>query len=828
MTEIEKLILAVESRGAADVNKQLDDMDKKVKTTEKSWGSLKSTVAGFVAAGVAVAGVAYLITKKLTESTRSYQDYNAQLVVATKSQANATQAYEALVNFATQTPYSVKEGTDAFIKLVNLGLNPSERALRSYGNTASAMNRQLIDFVDAVGHASTGQFESLRSFGVQAINMGAKVAFSFQGTTTTVANNAKAIEGYLMSIGENQFAGAMEKRMKTLTGVMSNLEDAWDQMWVAIAQQGPDSLITRAFQMAGDALTEITAEIKSGQLQAELKAIWMQVSDIGDVFKGLWDLINPVFKQLADWLGLTDSTAKQVFSIRFPSYAKLAFNSMKAEANLWKEETAESFIYVADFAKIEFERILALAEGLGEQMGRAVRQGVSGAATVAKGFATGGVPGAATAAIVATQDAINKGTQTQGNWLDDINAKYDAQQEKIRAAYEEQRKQSELTADSIDKDLNTEWASSDALFGDQMNNANKLRAAYDATQEAKKGKGDQLSQFQVQGTGGISAQEQKALDDAKRRAFDQNVKDLEGSLVGENEVVSRGYQQQRDIILASVTDTEEQKKDKILQLLNGSIMSEHDALVAQYEARRQFILSDTQLTGEQQQALLTRLAAQQSQAMLQLDLANQKKRLDAASTFFGNIASIGSTFGKKGFEIAKAAAIAQATIKTYESATSAYASLSGIPYVGPALGAAAAAAAIVAGAANIAQIKAQQYTPAYAMGGMIPAGKVGLVGEAGPEIVKGPAIVTSAATTSSMMNRASSGVANVSVHNYGAPADVSASTDPNGNLMLILTPLLEQNKKQTKTEMAHEVLKGGTPFTKNVEKIYGLGRGNNA
>jgi hypothetical protein len=99
------------------------------------------------------------------------------------------------------------------------------------------------------------------------------------------------------------------------------------------------------------------------------------------------------------------------------------------------------------------------------------------------------------------------------------------------------------------------------------------------------------------------------------------------------------------------------------------------------------------------------------------------KYLDAASEFFGNLSSMGSAFGEKGFKIAKAAAIAQATIKTYESATSAYASLAGIPYVGPALGAAAAAAAIAAGVANIATISAQQYQApsagSFAGGGIV-------------------------------------------------------------------------------------------------------------
>ena len=58
----------------------------------------------------------------------------------------------------------------------------------------------------------------------------------------------------------------------------------------------------------------------------------------------------------------------------------------------------------------------------------------------------------------------------------------------------------------------------------------------------------------------------------------------------------------------------------------------------------------------------------------------------------------------------KAAAIGSAIISTYESANNAFNSLSGIPIVGPALGAVAAAGAVASGIANVKSIKS---TPTY-------------------------------------------------------------------------------------------------------------------
>jgi hypothetical protein len=63
---------------------------------------------------------------------------------------------------------------------------------------------------------------------------------------------------------------------------------------------------------------------------------------------------------------------------------------------------------------------------------------------------------------------------------------------------------------------------------------------------------------------------------------------------------------------------------------------------------------------------------------------------------------------KEFFQLYKAAAIAQTIIDTYQAAQAAYKSMVGIPYVGPALAVAAAAAAVAAGLARVNAIQQQQ------------------------------------------------------------------------------------------------------------------------
>ena len=91
----------------------------------------------------------------------------------------------------------------------------------------------------------------------------------------------------------------------------------------------------------------------------------------------------------------------------------------------------------------------------------------------------------------------------------------------------------------------------------------------------------------------------------------------------------------------------------------------------------------------------------------QWDMMNAEMRRDfviaAAAQTFANVASIAGENSKVG----KAAAIAATIIDTYQSATASYKALAGIPIVGPALGAVAAAAAVAAGIENVKRIKQQ-------------------------------------------------------------------------------------------------------------------------
>lgn len=141
------------------------------------------------------------------------------------NEAAANKAYKTINDFAAKTPYQLEEVMGGFIKLKNMGLDPSTDALTAYGNTASAMGKSLNDMIEAVADAATGEFERLKEFGIKAKQQGDYVTFTFRGVETTVKKDSKQIELYLKNIGNTQFAGGIEAQSKTFKGQLSTMMD---------------------------------------------------------------------------------------------------------------------------------------------------------------------------------------------------------------------------------------------------------------------------------------------------------------------------------------------------------------------------------------------------------------------------------------------------------------------------------------------------------------------------------------------------------------------------------------------------------------------------
>ena len=239
-------------------------------------------------AGVSVGAFA----AKLVQTQREFDVLNASLVTVTGSSGAAAREFAWIKQFAAETPYSLNQVTQSFIKMKAMGLDASEAALRSYGNTASAMGKDLDQMIEAVADAATGEFERLKEFGIKAKQQGDRVSLTFQGVTKTVGNNAAEIIKYLQDIGNNEFASAMAERAKTLDGAISNLGDTWDGLFRTINDNNAGGLIYDSVTVASGALRDAIDVLDGMSIAAESNA--RQTGAMATVQEGIATIFETV------------------------------------------------------------------------------------------------------------------------------------------------------------------------------------------------------------------------------------------------------------------------------------------------------------------------------------------------------------------------------------------------------------------------------------------------------------------------------------------------------------------------------------------------------
>ena len=261
-----ELEIKVVSDKVLQAERRLDGLEKQSKKTEKA---TKGVAKGFGVAAVAVAGLtaATAALWSTFNNIRSAQKLNAMLKTATGSIEGAEEAMSSLSATARQMPNTLQEIVQSFITLKNLGLDPSEEALISYGNTAAAMGKSLDQFIEAVADATTNEFERLKEFGIKSKQEGDNVKFTFQGVTTTVRKSAGDIEKFLQNLGNVQFAGAMAEQMETIDGRLSLLSDAWFQFSTALGETGLGDLVGGIIEAPTNALNDAALSIKEASFE---------------------------------------------------------------------------------------------------------------------------------------------------------------------------------------------------------------------------------------------------------------------------------------------------------------------------------------------------------------------------------------------------------------------------------------------------------------------------------------------------------------------------------------------------------------------------------
>lgn len=216
------------------------------------------------------------------------------------------------------------------------------------------------------------------------------------------------------------------------------------------------------------------------------------------------------------------------------------------------------------------------------------------------------------------------------------------------------------------------------------------------------------------------------------------------------EQLASGLQAAEQTYNQTVTEIVRKGQDTLFQ----GLLTEEEQIRQSYERRREDILNLTVENEAARQEALLRLEEDFAARKAALQAQRDHATLSAAGQLFGGLAGLAKAYaGKQSgiyrvlFATSKAFAIADAAVQLQNAIAKAW-------NAPPPLNFAQVGAVASATAGLVGQIASVNYAGAYDLGGSIPVGRVGMVGEAGPEFVRGPAQVTSRRDTARILERA--------------------------------------------------------------------------
>lgn len=352
---------------------------------------------------------------------------------------------------------------------------------------------------------------------------------------------------------------------------------------------------------------------------------------------------------------------------------------------------------------------------------------------------------------------------------------------------------------------------------DSKKSATELKNAQEQNAEVIKRLGDELRLAGLKGKELAEAQALLKLNDYATPEQVEQVKQLSAELQRVEEIERRrkefGDGSVRDKVLGDVQPLSGGEFDNQNERYQAEQKAEEERYAAQQQRLREAL--DLQLvTKAEYQALELEMYQTHSDRMYQIDQARTQMQLKTWSDGFGQMSSdlmaFASTFASENsamFKVAKAAAVAQTIIETYAAAQKAYSAMASIPYVGPALGIAAAGAAIGAGMARVSAIRSQSMGGGRLYGGPVGANSMHRVNENGqPELLNmanGRQFLIPNGRGNVVSNNdaagGNGGVPAVTIINNGPPITARAEMDDQGRIKMIVDAAVNEVAGQLAT-----------------------------
>ena len=692
-------------------------------------------------AAIATGAMAGAVSKELIATEKSV----AAFIESTGSLADARAQFEMLQQAARDTIQPFDALKAAALDLRRNGIEPTAAQLKTFSQIAYSSGQSLETVAGAFTGVLRGNYRGLQQLGITAKDTGDTLVLTYKGVTTEIQKNTGALAGYFSEIGR-QNDGALEYLQSGLTGAVNQMENAWGDFYRAIGESGLGDLFRDMVRDAATSLDEITAWINDNK--EPIRAFFQDISDswreikkvTTQVFDDITDTVNDFWE--SSGLAAVTGTGNMIDALsQLFNFARAGFLQVMKYANLaWAGIRG-----IKDIGAASFEGVLT-----------AIKTG-----SLAEGQKV--IENAIISAAESSEEIIRIYDNATDDLFGDIKKNLDRIKE-ARLGYEDLKPGETFNYRTWEQG----GAPKSREFGQQTTTTTtttttgKGGGGKAAPKPEKDGWPEYFAGVKALAKNGYTAVEKL------RAEHEERIQELNRQFAESNSATEAEYDAAKKVIDDDYMRQFREQQQEARDFLRDMRADETDAIDAEYRERLE------RLRLYHEQGFLLEAEYQQGLADIRKDYEKKrdatktalppevKKETESLREIAGGVNTLSDAFGnltqgmsessasyKALFALQKSFAVASATVNAFAAWIEA---LNTTPFIPAGLAAYANAVALTTGI--IGQL---QSVTMHDKGGRIPAGGLGIVGEYGPEIVEGPAQVTSRRKTAELARGAMAG-----------------------------------------------------------------------
>jgi hypothetical protein len=302
----EELLQMIKKNGL--LQKEIEDTIEKFKNQGKQADGLSGTLkkTANILAGVFAADKIIDFGKEVLKIRGEMQRFEAVLTNTLGSNSAAQKALKEIVKFASETPFSVSQLTDSFIKLANRGIIATNEQMRKMGDLSAALGKDFGILNEAI--LDVNNTERWNELGIKVKTTGDTMTGTFKGVTVEVDRTEKGALKMVETFGSFKgVAGGMAAISETLEGRISNLGDSYETLLNSIGTR-TEGVFAGAIGALGDLINttnewvSIPASKAIASEQGELNALVQAIINTNDEERVRSGLIQELNTRFPDFL----------------------------------------------------------------------------------------------------------------------------------------------------------------------------------------------------------------------------------------------------------------------------------------------------------------------------------------------------------------------------------------------------------------------------------------------------------------------------------------------------------------------------------------------